>query len=384
MPGLRVDGRDDPVPGDPPGDPEHPIVAFVQVLAGHRGQQRRRLREHRPQLLAVEGGQQPAGVFGQRIHQRLPGSRVIVVTRRLARPQVIVVAGQQGAQPRLPLASDREQPADRRADQRHGVHRGHRVIQRSRVEHPPPAHQPGLRAGLQRHLEDPVRARRAGQPGPHVHQHGMHEPRIAEVQPAGRVLPPGIKAEPVGRLPVASTPRTAAAPSPRPRSSAAPTAARHHQTGPRTSRRGTARSTPGARSRRSSPAPPAPRKRRPWTGTDQPCLGARPSVIDHPRRTSLQLQQFSRNDQETCRTARLAVKGLGCPPTVVSPRPTPPPVLDLADLGIKVTLCGCLERRAAPRRVWKAPAGRCIAATPAGGWRPGSKIWAHVTHRLAA
>ena len=33
------------------------------------------------------------------------------------------------------------------------------------------------------HLEDPVRPRRPGQPGAHIHQHRIHEPRIAEVQP---------------------------------------------------------------------------------------------------------------------------------------------------------------------------------------------------------
>jgi hypothetical protein len=36
------------------------------------------------------------------------------------------------------------------------------------------------------------------------------------------------------------------------------------------------------------------------------------------------------------------------------------------------------------RRVWKAPAGTCTVATPAGDWQSGSMIWAHVTHQLAA
>jgi hypothetical protein len=69
-----------------PGDAEHPVAALIQVLAGHRGQQLRGLRQHRPQLLAVERGQHRPGIPGQRIHQRLPGRRVIVVTRRLTRP----------------------------------------------------------------------------------------------------------------------------------------------------------------------------------------------------------------------------------------------------------------------------------------------------------
>src|SRR6185369_16309526 len=48
--------------------------------------------------------------------------------------------------------------------------------------HPPPAHQPRRLGRLKRHLKDPARPRRARQPGPHVHQHGVHKPRIVEIQ----------------------------------------------------------------------------------------------------------------------------------------------------------------------------------------------------------
>ena len=54
--------------------------------------------------------------------------------------------------------------------------------------------------------------------------------------------------------------------------------------------------------------------------------------------------------------------------------PATPPVPRLADLGIKVTLCGFLERPAALRRVRKVQRGRCKVATPAGGWRPESRV----------
>ena len=74
-------------------------------------------------------------------------------------------------------------------------------------QHPPPAHHAGLARRYQGDLEDPVRPRRPGQPGPHIiHQHRMHEPRIAEVQPPGRTPPPRIEREPVHRLPVTAPP----------------------------------------------------------------------------------------------------------------------------------------------------------------------------------
>ncbi len=203
MPRVRVDGGDDPVRGDPPGDPEHPGRVPFQVLAGHAGQQRRRLRQRRARLLPVQCRRQRPGVAGQHIDQLLPGRRVVVVTRRLSRGRIVIVAGQRG--PQLPgqlAVRGVQQPADRRADQRDRVHRGHRVIQRRGIQHPPPAHQPGRSGGLQGHLENPVRLRGSGQPGPHIHQHRVHEPRVIEVQPPGRVLPPRIESEPVHRLPV--------------------------------------------------------------------------------------------------------------------------------------------------------------------------------------
>ena len=76
MPRGRVDGGDDPVRGDPAGDPEHPGRVLLQVLAGHRGQQFRCLRHPRPQLLPVQRREQRPGVAGQRIDQFLPGRRV--------------------------------------------------------------------------------------------------------------------------------------------------------------------------------------------------------------------------------------------------------------------------------------------------------------------
>jgi hypothetical protein len=104
VPGLRVDGGDNPVRGDLPRDPERPGGVLFQVLAGHGGQQRRRLRQHRAQLPPVHGTQQRAGVAGQRVHQLLACRSILVVADRLARGHIIVVAGQHCAQPPGQLA----------------------------------------------------------------------------------------------------------------------------------------------------------------------------------------------------------------------------------------------------------------------------------------
>ncbi len=44
VPGLGINGRDDPVPGDPAGDPEHPVGALIQILAVVASGARRRFR----------------------------------------------------------------------------------------------------------------------------------------------------------------------------------------------------------------------------------------------------------------------------------------------------------------------------------------------------
>ena len=303
VPGLRVHGRENPVRGDSPGDPEYPGRVLLQVLAGHAGQQLRGLRQHRIRLLPLQRRQQRAGIFGQHADQLLPGGRVVVVTGRLAGGRVIIIAAQHRAQLAGQVtASGLQHPADRRADQRDRVHRGNRVIQRRGIQHPPPPHQPGRPGHLHGHLEDPVRPRRPGQPGPHVHQHRVHKPRVIEIQPPGRVLPPGIEREPVHRLPV-----TAAL---------GPLQHHHHRHDHRRHRpaahiikqvsehlireQGVTLPVqdPVDRVRRH---PPITERRR---ATEQISLPRCQAQRHQPlRERNLQLQQFSRNDQRTWRTA---------------------------------------------------------------------------------
>ena len=163
----------------------------------------------------------------------------------------------------------------------------------------PPAHQPRGPGHAQGRLEDPVRPRRAGQPGPHAGQHRVHEP------PGNRSPAPRPRTSTRHRTrtgpppPGPNSPRSAAAPSPPPRSSAASTNGPRPQTGPRTSHPGTAGSTPGARSRTSSPAPPAPRRTQPRCGTGQPASAPDPTSSGTPRRRDHAIWQSSRNDQRT-------------------------------------------------------------------------------------
>jgi hypothetical protein len=125
VPGIGIDRGDDPVRGDPPGYLEHPGPILLQVLAGHAGQQLRRLRHPGPQFLPVQRRQQRAGVFGQRIDQLCTGRRVVIVTGRLARGGVVIIAAQQPPQfPGQAGATRPQQPADRRADQRDRLETG--------------------------------------------------------------------------------------------------------------------------------------------------------------------------------------------------------------------------------------------------------------------
>ena len=133
---------------------------------------------------------------GARIYQRRPGRLVIPVDLRLGQAGGLVGAAphhpQLGRQPPL---RHLQQPPDRRAQQRDGVHGGDRVLQRGGVQHPPHPDQPSLPGRSHGDLKDPLWSGRGGQPRPHVHQHGMAEAGVVKGQPTAGVLPAGVEAE---------------------------------------------------------------------------------------------------------------------------------------------------------------------------------------------
>jgi hypothetical protein len=205
VPGVRIHGGDHPILGHPPRDPEHPLGAGLQVLAQHRGQQRRRLPHRVGELATIQHREHREPVPGPGVDQLLAGRPVIPVDLRLTSRDIAIPARQHRPQ----LSSQRrvggaEQPPQRRADQRDRVHGGHRVIQRGRVPHPPPPHQPRRTRRLQPDLKDPVRTLGIAQPRAHIHQHRMREPRPPRAVPADprRVAPPHIKGVPLDRLPI--------------------------------------------------------------------------------------------------------------------------------------------------------------------------------------
>ncbi len=206
MASLGVHRGDHPVPGDLAGDAQHPILARLEVLAGHDGQQPSRLGHHRGQLPAIQHRQARQRVLGPGVHQRLPRGRVVPVDLRLGRTGVVVPALQRG--PQLGLQhhlSHPQQAPHSRADQRDRVHGRHCVVQRGGVQHPPPAHQPCLLGRVQGHLEHPVGPLGTAQPLAHVDQHRVREPAptpaVVAAHPA-RIAPAGVEGVALHRLPV--------------------------------------------------------------------------------------------------------------------------------------------------------------------------------------
>jgi hypothetical protein len=91
MAGLGVDRADDPVAGDPPGDPDPAVVPFLEILAEHRGEEGRRLPEGCRDGFTLEREKERLSVPGERVDERCPRSVVLPVGGGLATGAVVVV-----------------------------------------------------------------------------------------------------------------------------------------------------------------------------------------------------------------------------------------------------------------------------------------------------
>ena len=205
MPRLRVHGGDHPVLGDPARDAEHP------VRRRGRGPGRPRWpATGRPgptlggQLAPVQRRQQRRRVAGQRIHQRLARGR----DRRSRTPV---------CPPRRSRRRGTAAPAARPPDSASAAFSSPRIAERTSVTVSivATASYSGVESSTRLRPTSPaafaassvtskIRFGRSerGQPGPHVHQHRVHEPRIVEIQPTRGVLPPRVEREPLHRLPI--------------------------------------------------------------------------------------------------------------------------------------------------------------------------------------
>ena len=185
------------------GDAEPAVVARLEILADHGGQQLSRPSDLAAEVPSVQHAEAGERVSSQLGHELLAGGRVVPVTDRLAARGVVVVAGEHRPQLCFQAVVDGgEELADRGADHGHRVLRGDRVIQRRGVQHPLGRHDPGPARCVQADLEDPPWPLGPLKPGAHVDQHRVHEPRVVEVQAATRVLPASVELERVDRFAV--------------------------------------------------------------------------------------------------------------------------------------------------------------------------------------
>ena len=146
--GVGVHGGDHPILGHPPRDPQvvrpssrsWPSTVASNAAACWTGRQ---ACDH-PAARARRTHREPGS------RSTPPSGPVVPVDLRLAVAGVVVPAAQPRPQRAASSVGDREQPPHRRADQRDGVHRGHRVNSGSspapaaarpaRPRPPPPAH----------------------------------------------------------------------------------------------------------------------------------------------------------------------------------------------------------------------------------------------------
>ena len=201
--GVGIDRGDHPVPGDAPHDTEHSVLAFLDVLAQHGRQQFAGLVHDRVEDPTVEYFETSEPVTGHHIDQRGAGLGVIPIDLRFRVRPVEITADDRctkfGFETAVRVA---EQSPDSGTDQRDRVHCRHRVIQRSGVQHPTLRNQAGRFRCFEHRFEDPLRPIRACQPGAHVHQDRVREPREVHVEPARRVLPAHIELETLDRFPI--------------------------------------------------------------------------------------------------------------------------------------------------------------------------------------
>ena len=160
MPGLGVDGGDHPVLGDPAGDPEHPVLAGLEVLAQHRGQQRRGLA--RPPRPARARPAPPGTAYPSRARESINSSRAAGSSQSICGFAVagVVIATRQH-RPQLDLAGPRSatRSSPRIAERINVIvsivaTASYNGVESSTRRRPT---NPAACGRLQRHLEDPPR-----------------------------------------------------------------------------------------------------------------------------------------------------------------------------------------------------------------------------------
>jgi hypothetical protein len=194
--GIGIDGGDNPVGGHSAGDGEASVVALLEILADHRGQQSGRLGHLGAERPAVQQDQTDEGVFGPRIDQLLPGVGGVPVDVRLGVGGVVIallINDRNSASNSSPAASNKARTAERINTMVSIV----ATVCHTTAWSPAPSGRPPGRPCA----PPPPSPRRSAGPdsthpgGPHVAQHGEREPRVVDVQPTKGVLPASVDAE---------------------------------------------------------------------------------------------------------------------------------------------------------------------------------------------
>ena len=193
--GVGVHRGDDPVRGDAPRDHEPPVGVLAQVLPADRGQQLRSLAESPAELAALQPGEHRRGVRAQRVHQLRALAGVVPVAHRPAAAPIVATQARAGVAP-----AGCEHRADGAVQHRDSVLGRDRVIDRHRVQHPPPRQRPRLAGRAQHRFEDPPRPLRRREPRPHPHQHRAVEPAAVHVEAPARITPTRVELERGHRL----------------------------------------------------------------------------------------------------------------------------------------------------------------------------------------
>ena len=175
-------------------------------MADHGGEQSGGLAQGGAELFALEDHEAGVGVLGPTVDEGVTGGGVVPVDLGLGRAGVVVPARHGLAHVGCQfVVGHLEQAPDGRADERDGVHGGHRVIERGRVEDALASDEPGLFGGVTGDVEDPVGMFGAPQALAHVDEDGVGEARPSlgvVAADAGRVAPAVVEAVALDRLAV--------------------------------------------------------------------------------------------------------------------------------------------------------------------------------------
>ncbi|CAG7026110.1 hypothetical protein B0172_03318 [Mycobacterium avium subsp. paratuberculosis] len=210
VPRVGIDGGDHAIPTDLLRDAPVPVGAIraldrFNVLTGDQRQQRHRLSSPRREFLVRQIAQHPVSITDQTIHQPIPSG--LILPRNRGFPRIVVIMGAAVGFDHRCSARDFAAHSSDRGDQlRHGVLRGHRIVEHRGIQGPPclARQHPGLGHHRLDRLKDPVGPIRSRQPTPPIRQRRRMKRARRDRQPA-RCFPAQIESHRIHGLVIRKT-----------------------------------------------------------------------------------------------------------------------------------------------------------------------------------